>query len=550
MRPIYLKVIKWFVSMLIALTTFTGITSLIFVRTNNYNYYFNGRQERLLTNEKDLNAITLTAVSNTTSAAVIHDKKENIDHLYMWGANDYGQQGNGYQNPNIFIDHPEEVSYLTMELEAGDKIVKLALSEFTSAAVVHTSKDDRDHLYMWGANNTAQQGNGQQGESKSITRPMEVGNINYLIKGGGHITNISLTDIATAVSIHIDKNDGKDHLYMWGSNANGVQGNGENDSTTFIKTPSPVNGINLIQGDTIKQISMSKTTSSAVIHTKLNNKDILYMWGRNNHGQQGISPSDISILNPKAVEALNDKLQTNDVIRKISMSENNSSAIIAHADSTVIDCIYNWGVVFNKSASMITGTPVLVEEFSYMLRNGEHLNQISVSNNTNAALLKGEAKDYLYMWGYNDSGQQGNGEKGSTSIKIPKQVVNLSKEILSGEYIENVNISEKTSSVLIKDVVKGDRLYMWGANNKGQQGKGTTNSTASITIPTIVSLPTQPNPPTPGPTPPAPVEKSNINFYLIIALGVSLFAIVAGIIFLIWFNKKNKKNSKHNYPIQ
>jgi|GEM_PF-2778549 len=74
---------------------------------------------------------------------------------------------------------------------------------------------------------------------------------------------------------------------------------------------------------------------------------------------------------------------------------------------------------------------------------------------------------------------------------------------------------------------------MWGANNKGQQGKGTTNSTASITIPTIVSLPTQPNPPTPGPTPPAPVEKSNINFYLIIALGVSLFAIVAGIIFLI-----------------
>jgi len=69
--------------MLIALTTFTGITSLIFVRTNNYNYYFNGRQERLLTNEKDLNAITLTAVSNTTSAAVIHDKKENIDHLYM-----------------------------------------------------------------------------------------------------------------------------------------------------------------------------------------------------------------------------------------------------------------------------------------------------------------------------------------------------------------------------------------------------------------------------------------------------------------------------------
>jgi|GEM_PF-3299556 len=43
---------------------------------------------------------------------------------------------------------------------------------------------------------------------------MEVGNINYLIKGGGHITNISLTDIATAVSIHIDKNDGKDHLYM------------------------------------------------------------------------------------------------------------------------------------------------------------------------------------------------------------------------------------------------------------------------------------------------------------------------------------------------
>jgi len=35
-----------------------------------------------------------------------------------------------------------------MELEAGDKIVKLALSEFTSAAVVHTSKDDREHLYM------------------------------------------------------------------------------------------------------------------------------------------------------------------------------------------------------------------------------------------------------------------------------------------------------------------------------------------------------------------------------------------------------------------
>gem|GEM_PF-903988 len=53
---------------------------------------------------------------------------------------------------------------------------------------------------------------------------------------------------------------------------------------------------------TIEQISMSKITSSVVIK-KADGKDHLYIWGQNDQGQQGNGTVSNPILNPTEVQA-------------------------------------------------------------------------------------------------------------------------------------------------------------------------------------------------------------------------------------------------------
>ena len=104
------------------------------------------------------------SVSKYTSSIVINDKDG--DHLYMWGDNDYAQQGNNNQTIDDDIETPTEVD---LKLTNTQKIKQISMSFDTSSALIHNNSDNTDHLYMWGSNDYLQQGN-----SDSIKNPKNV----------------------------------------------------------------------------------------------------------------------------------------------------------------------------------------------------------------------------------------------------------------------------------------------------------------------------------------------------------------------------------------
>jgi uncharacterized repeat protein (TIGR02543 family) len=80
------------------------------------------------------------------------------------------------------------------------------------------------------------------------------------------------------------------------------------------------------------------------------------------------------------------------------------------------------------------------------------------------------------MWGYNNNGRLGNGTTtdSSTPIDITSQF-----NFASGETIVSVSLGESHSSAL----TSSGRFYIWGNNNYGQLGNGTTtNSSTPIDI--------------------------------------------------------------------
>lgn len=89
----------------------------------------------------------------------------------------------------------------------------------------------------------------------------------------------------------------------------------------------------------------------------------------------------------------------------------------------------------------------------------ENISSVSLGNYHYAAITK---NGDLYMWGNNKYGQIGD-ETSNICGRVPKKVESL-KNVVS------VSVGDNHSAALTKD---GD-LYMWGRNNYGQLGDGTT----------------------------------------------------------------------------
>jgi len=438
------------------------------------------------------NYIKETKMSAWTSSAIIHNYKDNKDHLYMWGDNTHGQQGNGTKSE--YYDHshpvktPTEVTRLTNQMSAGDKIKQISISKWTSSVVIHKA-DRKDHLYMWGSNWGGQQGNGTTSDFENpTTTPTEVTRLTNKISKGDKIKQISMSERTSSAIIH--KEDGTDHLYMWGGDDNGQQGN--NGKQVQELTPTEVTRLTnqMSAGDKIKQISMSDWTSSALIHKAKDNTDHLYMWGNNMYAQQGngtISDNEHPTTTPTEVTRLTNKISKGDKIKQISMSKETSSTVIRKVDGT--DYLYMWGsdgggqqgrgeedynVVIPKEVTRLTDK----------LSSGDVIKQISMSERTSSAVIhKADGSNHLYMWGYNTSSQQGNGEYGG-DIFIPTEVTRLTNQMSAGDKIKQISMSYETSSALIRKVDGTVHLYMWGDNLYAQQGNGTSIFHDTVKSPT------------------------------------------------------------------
>lgn len=183
-------------------------------------------------------------------------------------------------------------------------------------------------------------------------------------------------------------------------------------------------------------------------------------WGQNTSGQLGIGttrdsgPSDIT-------QYFN--LQVNEKIIDISTGD---SHVLALADS---GRIFSWGY---NSLGMLGNGQIVSEKYpiditnQFSLTDDEKIISIQASLTGSSAMT---SSYQLYIWGSNGKGQIGNGTTVSSSVPI-----NITDYISleEGEFINYVSLGWYHTGIITSE----HRVFMWGNNQNGQLGNGSTES--------------------------------------------------------------------------
>ncbi|MBN9393395.1 MAG: hypothetical protein J0I20_35520 [Chloroflexi bacterium] len=428
--------------------------------------------------------VAAIATEGFTSLALASDGK-----LYSWGANYYGQVGDG---TNTSSNEPVEV-----HLPVGVSATTIAAGYFHNMAIGSDGK-----LYAWGSNDYGKLGDGTTNDRNE---PVEV--------------QLPAGVTATAIALGQDQSlvigsDGK--VYTWGSNDFGELGNG-----TYTSANLP-QAINLPGGATPILIGAGTWNSFALCS---NGK--LYAWGDNSSGQLGngadsdalessnvpvevrvpasLTPTTfegggyhtLAIFNPPAlgitIESVSHREGTGGVTNfdfTVTLSPAVSQTVMVNY--TTADGTATAGGDYTPTSGTLTFAPGTTTQTIRIVAAADSLKEptesflVNLSNPTGGATLAiGQGVGVIvdddapaglaYSWGGNGSGQLGNGT--TTGSSIPQAV------LLPGGVKATAVAAGRFHSLAIGT---DGQLYAWGANGNGELGDGTTTNKSA---PVAVTLP-------------------------------------------------------------
>lgn len=373
------------------------------------------------------------------------------------------------------------VLFSTYELSnINENGIEQYLSGDNSIALVNDGF--QEHIYTWGRNHYGQSGvnspDDQDNPSDITSNFDEIGD-NYNIK------QVEKGENNEAAIINFD---GKDHLYIWGSNQFGQLGNGEEPSENSHYYPIDItnnfNGLDVNKEYSIERVSFGHDYSEALINYQ--GKDHLYSWGSNSQYALGIGDDDATsiIMTPKEINF--DSVSENYSIETFVAGRNHSLAILDYDNS---QHIYAWGsnsegelgngTIGTSDDKADASTPIEITS-NFEFTGTYRFKQIDANEYVSSAIVTEDDGDHLYMWGSNNYGMIGNdtisvnSEDGKTNdfedLLIPLDITDrfVKKE---GFNIKQVSIGERSTMAVINDV-NGDHLYTWGSNQYGQLGLG------------------------------------------------------------------------------
>ncbi len=235
-------------------------------------------------------------------------------------------------------------------------------------------------------------------------------------------------------------------LYMWGSNKHGQLGLGQTAKelpNVTVPTIVPIH-------DKIKKVSIAGETVAAITE---NNE--LYMWGSDNNGRLGTDDGVNDYKNPINND-LNTPTKIMDGVSDVKISQYNTMVL------SISGAVYIWGEwrsdMLGDGSDQYRSAPDLTNPIA------DNAKYIALSN-INAAVITEDGS--LYMWGKNNYGQLG-----INSIQN------------SHKKIQTTNISDVNRVILLVDncvaaITANGSLYMWGKNSYGQLGDETTENKTS-----------------------------------------------------------------------
>lgn len=392
--------------------------------------------------EGDLTFLSISAGDYHTYGIVSSGK------IYCWGRNEDGQLGNGR-----LINSSIPVLVVAPQHESDLSFSSIAVSGNHSCALSTGGK-----AYCWGYNGKGQLGNKS---NKASTVPVAVAdpiNSNTLV-----FSKIS-TGYSSTCALTV-----QGQAYCWGINENGELGNNAKaDSTVPVAVAASKSG----------EILTFLVIDSGNSHTcGLSSNGITYCWGQNYFSELGYydypdSNIPVEVIDPSVANP----------IKFSSVSAGDESTCALTASGKAYCWGYNrYGGLGNNDtldssvpvAVIAPNTVVVFDSFAPPVESELKFSSISAgSGHTCALTSSGKA----YCWGYNDSGQLGNGKDGFTNSSIPVPV-SAPKD---GKLLTFLNIS--ASEDYTCGVATNGKAYCWGRDFTNPDFEKTTNSNIPVAV--------------------------------------------------------------------
>ena len=182
-------------------------------------------------------------------------------HLFTWGANTYGQLGDGTMIDRLY---PTNIRP-QLDLEVNESILEMRLGQQHSGVITSAAR-----LFTWGNNSEGQLGDLTQDHR---VLPTEIQSHIPLLQGE------MLVALAFG-SQHSSVLTSQGRVFVWGRNHHGQLGN---DSLLTQTQPVDISShFNLSDNDDVALIVLGSSHSSA-----LSSQGTLFFWGNNSQGQLG-----------------------------------------------------------------------------------------------------------------------------------------------------------------------------------------------------------------------------------------------------------------------
>ena len=351
--------------------------------------------------------------------------------LYMWGANGCGQLGDGTTTDRYVPTLIPQSSF------NNEKVVSLSLGVEHSGCITETGK-----LYMWGSN-----GDGQLGDETIVSKtvPTLIPQSRF---NNEKVVGLSLGGNFSGCITETGK------VYMWGQNNYGQLGDGTTTYYRSVPTLIPQSSFN---NEKVVSLSLGRDYSGCITETGK-----LYMWGLNNYGQLG----DGTTVSKTVPTLIPQSAFNNEKVVGLSLGGNFSGCI------TETGKLYMWG--WNNYGQLGDGTttdryvPTLISQSAF---NNEKVVGLSLGRYHSGCITE---TGKVYMWGLNSSGQLGDGT--TTDRYVPTLIPQSS---FNNEKVVALSLGRNYSGC----ITETGKVYMWGRNDYGQLGDGTT---ANKFVPTLI----------------------------------------------------------------
>jgi alpha-tubulin suppressor-like RCC1 family protein len=365
--------------------------------------------------------------------------------VWVWGAGFFGQLGNG-GNADSSVPVPVSALTQTVAISGGQ-------------AQAYALKSDGT-VWAWGYNGVGQLGNGATSNS-NVPVPVSV------------VTGVTAISAGNLSSFAL-RSDGT--VWSWGLNEFGELGNGSNVANTNIPSQiTSLSGVSALaaQGESVQALKSDGT---------------LWAWGYGVGGALGNganvnSTVPIPVSVPRGVLALGTGSATANAIvivsPPVSIGITPATASITVGGKQLYTAVatYANGSTANVT-SLVTWTasdPSTVSIGASALAFGLKTGAVTITATlggvtSNAASLTVTAapSGTVSAWGYNSSGQLGNGSTTNSNVPIPVNGLTGVVGVAAGEF----------NSLALKS---DGTVWEWGANTYGQLGNG-TNSASEVPI--------------------------------------------------------------------